>query len=731
MLSLSSLLVLLSPLSAPPDAPALAREAGLSTPTAVELTAVPRESSSVAPKGRVDLRGTVEGLPLARSYARVWIGRDGSPLVVIGGDPVGPLAFSGPPAVDLQSALRRLEASGFTGSQGGTTGTLVVDPSPVRSRVVWRIDPPVDPVTLDNHVFFVDAHTGSVKIAFNRTRRAAVEVFPINPNETPVSEIVELDDVDETAEFLEGQYFRLLNCVLPAEDQPCSGYQPTLVADENGDFLYPVPDASIPARNIARGDAYAEVSAYYNLDRFRAFLATFGDPGLDCSQGESRASITVNRHTFANGEPEWFDNAFYTGACSGITSTIVMGQGAEYDFAWDGEIVIHEMGHGITARQAGEGTLGLPRRDQHSAGNDAGAINEGTSDYFGTVLSGDRHYADYTGEFSRDLDTDATCPAGLPGEIHDDGILWATALLDITDEVGLDFVPVVIDTLGMLELDTSFDAASATLEAITRDVMGDDEGDVVAEVMTARGLDECTRVAPIEDAKFGMWLLPNGWDVDYFPVRPPPFQVLFEVPENAVRVSVSFEPFSFGVPGMEQPWSVELLLKPDEPINFTYEEGAGQVVVDADSREQHSFEDDNTWTRDVVGGEILYGAFVNRGVAAMRMDDITVEYELAPDTGSSSSSSEGGTVGPGSDTSTGPEDPSTSTSVDPVTSTTTPPVGSESSDTDDTSAADETSDGCGCQALDPSPGLAWLLLGVLGLGFRPRRPRGRSAQGPR
>lgn len=723
MLSISSLLVLLSPLSAASDAPALAEQAGLPVSAGVELSAIARESSSVARGGRVDLLGTVDGIPLARSFGRVWLGKDGTPLVAIGGDTIGPLATSGPPTVDLQSAIALLEDSGHTGSRGAATGTLVIDGGAPESRAVWRIDPPVDPRTLDNHVFFVDAHSGAVTIAFNRTRRASVEVFPVNPTETPQAEIVELNELDETAEFLEGQYFRLRNCVLEAEDQPCSAQQPTLVPDENGDFFYPVPDISDPAQNIARGDPYAEVSAYYNADRFHAFLASFGDPGLLCSQGETQTSISVNRHTFANGEPEWFDNAFYTGACSGITSTIVMGQGTNYDFAWDGEIVIHELGHGITDRQVGDGgVLGLPRRDEYSAGNDAGAINEGTSDYFGTVLSGQRIYSDYTQEFARDLGTDATCPAGLPGEIHDDGILWATALHDITDELGLDFVPVVIDTLGMLEFDTSFDAASVTLEAITRDVMGDDAGDLVAEVMDARGLTECTRVAPIEDARFGMWMLTATWDVDFFPVRPPPFQVYFDVPPNAIGMTVSFDPFTFD-PGPEPQWLIELLLKSDEPIVFTYEEGAGQVVVDADSSEQHSFEDDNTWTRKVTGGEQLYGAFVNRGSVAMRMDDITVEYELAPDMGSSSGSSGGGTAGPGPETSTGPEDPSTSTTAEPATSTSMPPDGSETSDTDTDGdpSSDGDNGGCGCQSLDSSPHGTWLLLGMLGLVFRRRR----------
>ncbi len=723
MLSISLLLVLLSPSSAASDAPTLAQQAGLPVPSGLELTAIPRESSSVARGGRVDLLGTVDGIPLARSFGRVWLSKDSAPLVVIGGGPVAPLAVAGPPTVDLQAAIALLEDTHHPGSRGATTGRLVVDGGALQSRAVWRIDPPVDPRTLDNNVFYVDAHSGAVKIAFNRTRRASVEVFPVNPIETPQAEIVELNELDETAEFLEGQYFRLRNCVLEAEDQPCSAQQPTLVADENGDFFYPVPDVSDPAQNIARGDPYAEVSAYYNADRFHAFLASFGDPGLLCSQGETQTSISVNRHTFANGEPEWFDNAFYTGSCSGLTSTIVMGQGTNHDFAWDGEIIIHEMGHGITERQVGDGgVLGLPRRDEHSAGNDAGAINEGTSDYFGTVLSGQRIYADYTEAFARDLGTDATCPAGLPGEIHDDGILWATALHDITDELGLDFVPVVIDTLGMLEVDTSFDAASVTLKAITRDVMGEDAGDLVSEVMSARGLTECTRVAPIEDAQFGMWLLTATWDVDYFPVRPPPFQVFFDVPPTATSMTVSFNPFSFD-DGPKPGWQVELLLKSDDPIVFTYDDGAGQVVVDADSTEQHSFEEDNTWTREVAGGEQLYGAFVNRGNVAMRMDDITVEYELAPDPGSSSSSSGGGTAGPDPGTSTGPDDPSTSTTVDPATST--PPAGSETSDTDDGPEAVAGDSGCGCRTLDSGRCGTWLLVGILGLAFRRRRSHAR------
>ena len=694
MLPIASLLVVL--------------DLGVSLPPEVGTETELQPALSGTAGGRLDVRGAIDGIPLARRVARVWIGDDGSEQIVVA-EPVGPVVGSLEPSIDAAAAIALLEGSGLAGSRGAAEARLVVDQGPVESRLAWWIDPPVDPVTFDNRVFLVDAHTGSIRIAFNRTRHARVNVYPVNPVQTPEAEMLELHDVDPTAEHLEGQYFRVGNCTLASPDSACI-YAPTLVPDMNGDFLYPVPDISIPAKNQARDDAYAEVAAYYNADRFHAFLAELGDPGLVCSQGDSQTSIRVNVHGFVGGAPEWFANAVYTGDCS---DTVILGQAEDVDFGWDGEVVLHELGHGITDRQTeNEGTLGGPRRDEHSAGNDAGAINEGSSDYFGTVITGQRIYGDYTGpQYQRDLGTDAACPAGLSGEIHDDGIVWASALLDITDALGTSFVPVVIDTLGMLPEDVSFDVATQTLETIARDALGDAAGDVVADVMSERGLSACERVAPIEDARFGMWLSPANWDVAYNPVRPPPFQLEIAVPPNATQFTVSFSPFDFVPEELEPTWRVEVLLKPAEPIVFTYADAQGLTYVEADSTEHLMFDEEHRWTREVQGGEVFYVALVNRGADLVRLDDITIEYELA----------EGESSGSAEESSTTAPDPTT-TGVPMSTSSGEPvdPTGETDTDSDEPTQAG-TDDGCGCTHGTAAP-VPWLLL-LVPLLARTRRRR--------
>ncbi len=658
--------------------------------------------------GRLEVVGEVDGVPLTQPLAKVWIADDGSPVLTTATRSMGPVRGGTTPTIPRREALASLAGSGQKGSRGATTATLMVDPGPVESQLVWRIDPPVDPATFSNPLFFVDAHTGTITRVFDRTRDAQVEAFEVNPVQTPEAQVFELADVDEGAEFLQGQYFQIRNCTLSAPDAQCI-YAPTLIPDENGDFFYPIPDISVQAEHTRRDDAYAEISAYYNADRFHAYLAAFGDPGLDCSQGETSVSIRVNQHDFSDGEMVGFDNAFYTGDCN---QTVVMGQGTEVDFAWDGEVILHELAHGITDRQTGpNGSLGGARRDEHSAGNDAGAINEGTSDFFGTVLSGERIYGNYTGpEFERDLGTEMTCPAGLAGEIHDDGILWASTLLDVTDELGPDFPPVVIDTLGMLPLDVSFGEAASTLETLTLDALGPDAADVVHEVFSARGLIDCERVAAIEDAQYGMWLLPANWDVDYNPVRPPPFQLRFDVPDDAVNLTVSFVPRDFLPEGTAPNWAVDIVLKPDEPIIFSYEDATGLTYVEADSSEQHSFED-NTWTRDVAGGEVLYAAVFNRGNGMVQLRDIQVEYELAPAEGSSSSS--GGLSGGTAADETG-EPPTESGSSTSGEST------ADSGESGGETMASDDDTGCGCRS-DGRNEAGWLLL--LGLGVAVRRRR--------
>ncbi len=660
--------------------------------------------------GRLEVRGRLQDVPVVGAVSRTWIGRDGTPLFSVTMNHVGPLLHAATPTVSETQALAAVEASGLAGSAGATHARLVIVPGEPHSQLAWRIDPPLDPRTFDNRVFDVDAHTGAVAVAFNRTRSASVEAYPVNPVETPRAQIFELYEVDDTAEFLEGPSFRVRNCTLADPEANCIN-APSLTADDNGDFFYPVPDTSIAAKNLQRDDAYAEVSAYYNADRFQAFLASFGDPGLVCSQGETQTTITVNAHDFVDGEPQWFDNAFYTGDCD---STIVMGQGSAFDYAWDGEVVLHELGHGITDRQTGpDGSLGGARRDEHSSGRDAGAINEGTSDYFGTVLTGERLMGNYASSTQRDLGTDAACPNAFSGEIHQDGIPWASGLLDITDELGLDFVPVVIDTLGMLPLDVSFDEAAATLEAITRDAFDDDAGDLVHEVMAARGLVDCLRIADIEDVAPTLWMYPASWGNNFSPVRPPPYEWRFEVPPNATRMTVTMDEDGFNPDGGDPLWSFDIVLKPDEPIIFTYEDATGVTYVTADSSEQHTFVD-GSFSRDVEGGEVLYAAVFNRWTAPVLISNIVVEYEL-DETGTGSSGDIGGTDASAGDSSG--DDSTGDPTLPPMSTTGSSGVG----DTDDGSGADSVDDGCSCRADSPRGGAgALLMLGLLGV-LRRRR----------
>jgi hypothetical protein len=99
----------------------------------------------------------------------------------------------------------------------------------------------------------------------------------------------------------------------------------------------------------------------------------------------------------------------------------------------DGDIVIHEYGHGVSTRLVGVGSLD---------GVQSGAMGEGWSDYFpisfyddpvageyvsGNAVTGIRRYAyDNSPLTYGDL-----CTGSYGCEVHDDGEIWAVALWDL------------------------------------------------------------------------------------------------------------------------------------------------------------------------------------------------------------------------------------------------------------------------------------------------------------
>jgi hypothetical protein len=381
-----------------------------------------------------------------------------------------------------------------------------------------------------------------------------------------------------------------------------------------GDFLYPEPDldgAEDPQ------DAFAEASGYYHLDRFFAWLQEMGIDQLGCHLEGDVVEIVVNRRTYQGGEWEPENNAFYTGSCG--ASTLMMGQG-DHDFAYDGDIVYHELSHAVIELLAGE-DLGLEQRRTDALVFDAGAIDEGVADFLAAAFTDDPLVAEYafpTG--GRSLDNDFLCPRDLTGEKHADGQLIGAALWDARAELGDDLVPVVLDALAMIEPDASFEEYVEILETLTVEAMGADAGATLTDALSERGLLECARVVDFDAFAAGGVHedlgLPRLLQVRsprmgriYAPTPPPPLQWRIEMPDDADTATLRFE-FETAYQ-VEQ--NVSLGVKHGAPIEFDYAIDGIDVTVEADTDEVVLGGDDGELAFVAEPGSTAYAAMFHLG----------------------------------------------------------------------------------------------------------------------
>jgi hypothetical protein len=659
-----------------------------------------RSRPTLGPVEIVEVRGSLRGVPLLRPVAKVAIASDGRVVGVTWLDPV-PALVPGSARLTASEAIAVLEASGLAGSRGGTEATLVVDPQPGGSVLAWRIDPPLDRATLRNPVFLVDARSGAIRPLFDRVRAAQVRAFSANPVATPSSGIYDLVNIDDGAINLHGPYWQARNCIAADPGAMCAP-QALATADMAGDFLGPTPDVDDPLAHDQLEDEYAEVSVYYHADKFDAWLESLGFAGIPCRMQGEVATIIANYRGpgDAAGTPGWFPNAFYTGDCG---FTIALGQGQGVDFGWDGDVIYHEIGHGVVDTQMGDDHLGAPYRRSEGVVNDAGALNEGTADFLSSSFTGDPMMGDYVetyGGSGRNNANDFLCPGDLVGEIHYDGEPWTAALYEAYAELGEAFVPVVIDSIAMFAPDASFEDAAAAVVAMSDASLGPAQAMIVEEALAGRNLLDCVRVAPWAAVRRELWLVPPDGDEKYKPMRPPAYQVLFEVPENATMMHLTFDVETFAkVPT----YDVNLIVKHGSPIEFTYQYLGMSYEVTADSDDFHGDITAGVLDLEVEGGEQIYGAFFNLGLDLASISNLQVEFELEPESGTSTG--ESGLDDTGGSTSEG-------------TSEGVPEESSEGSSSGGSAGQQAVDDGCSCRQGAASGAAAWWGLMVVAAGRR-------------
>jgi MYXO-CTERM domain-containing protein len=520
-------------------------------------------------------------------------------------------------AIDLADLSPRMSA-GAAFAAAGQRG------APVRSRLVvaalgsaapqlaWELVAPPDRARLELWQLLVNADSGRVIARRNLIRTAAAhraEVHLENPIATPDRTEVTLMELPAAATRLTGPDVHAWNCI---DNHQCVdigfGFYhwcepgPRATTNADGNFLNIRP----PANMLSGKDLYAELMSYFQTQKaYSSYRLLLGeDFTIDGAPITAVANLQFPGDSCdgpGNAPPGSvlmpLDNAFFAPAGSAIVpgidgASISMGQGTTADFAYDGDVIYHEIGHGVVYTLAPD--LGYVLPHAHGIDSTPGGLVEGLPDYMSVSITNDPMLGEFVGKdlvpdtgVIRNLDNDRRCPDDLAGEAHWDGeiiggSLWEVrASLPEANRADMDrAVMIAIDGMGA---DTNFASFQEAVVAELEVELGADVASAAADAFAARGLTDC--------GGFVRDLVVGAVHKALFLVNPGPdgsapaavqFRVDFErgAPDFTLNATLypgaDTSPMTLLVKPGDQ--AIEWNPGPDAPTSITVTPGAGGVI---------------------------------------------------------------------------------------------------------------------------------------------------------
>jgi MYXO-CTERM domain-containing protein len=509
-------------------------------------------------------------------------------------------------AVEIALAHARPEGGGAPPGDGARLVYLMILDTPV---LAWEVDTPLvlspEPSMI---TVWVSAATGRVLEELEHVRASKAKVFAENPASTPEPIEVTLSGVvaDGPGVPLIGERVQAYNCQLdePEEIVPwwkegeCYAVRRAL-SDAQGDFVVPLPDVKYPEQNQDGDDLYAELSMYFHAEKFLDHMAGLGVTSFKCDLSTMLANFRYSAIAVSYPDLSYgpLNNAYYTNQCDAEKGpTMIFGQGSAVDFGFDGDVVYHELGHGMVSHLTPNGLSSRRSRPDASL-VDAGGLNEAFADYFSVMVAEDPLLGDYVarfwagyGEAIRNHETTKVCPSNTIGQVHNDGEPFMAALWAVRKRVGPKLDYVFIEALTRLPNDSDLETAAYTFLEVAEERRA--EGEWSAEDMEhliraldTRGLFDCPRVitdAEAVEAGRSMYLRPKSTSVT--PFFPGPMQLRHEIPQGSdnliVRFRLSPRGTSTGNPITSPVGAIALIKRADEPIQFQYDLVAAEQTGD-------------------------------------------------------------------------------------------------------------------------------------------------------
>jgi hypothetical protein len=525
------------------------------------------------------------------------------------------------------------------------------------------------------------------------------------------------------------------------------------------------------------GDAFAELSIFHHATKgyeyFRSLSPGFKLAGAayplfavaNLMLPKGLMTLNLQQMSDPNLPLDPFQNAFYTGWDPGGWGTamstvfpeitgaaLFFGQGFKADYAYDGDVVYHELGHAVVDSTIA--LAGVWHLDAQGVTVSPGAMNEALADFFSSAITGDGDSGEYAAKDMggasaiRHLDNTKNCPDWLTGEVHADSEFFSAALwkvrqaqASLADKRAFEQALLAL-LMASKAGDIAYeDLASAFVAALESSSLGKTVADAMKAEFTARGLlPVCKRMLEFKgipvNSKDGHLLFTFtaasrgdlGLGGGSLAFAPGLFQLRVPVAAGTTRLKASFvetpvaatDPFSTG--GTFTP---AFLVGFDTAIAFDPKDGfKANTTTVADAVKSGT-----TYSASVdvpAGAQTAYVMVVNKGNKGAYYKTLNVVPDTPADAGTDGAADAAG-------------DAADDTAADTVDSSPTPDTGGDAG-----AAADagldagaappaeapppaEDTGGCGCRAParhDLSAGHALALLAAAGAWTMARRRRG-------
>ena len=375
------------------------------------------------------------GIPVVGKFT-VIKEKDGKIINIING--LSNFSINTKPAMTAEKAALSLAKKQFGDSikNPDFISKLVIIEDAGSYKLTYRIRfRPMSP--LDGRFFYVDANNGRVLRTGNLIKYATnkAKVFEMNPISTPEPIEVDLlwvgDDADgklsaaadenglrkivavncpdlgETFEYDAGyQKYEFQRCTLKQMANK----------EENGSFIYEDWDNGLKY-NFDTDDIYPEIALYYHMTKIYDYLAGLGlkeytelpnhegtKPILGIANfqilgyyvGYNTSELQPMDNAFFSAYDPYFAEMFYGDFEYNKSDALVFGQGTKADFAYDGDVIYHEFGHGVVDGIAQFAYEGWP--DKYGFTNEIMGMNEGMADVFSFIIAEDPCLAEYVAE---------------------------------------------------------------------------------------------------------------------------------------------------------------------------------------------------------------------------------------------------------------------------------------------------------------------------------------------